>query len=66
MPTAISESEVLIIRTLLDLVAQCRSCVIARSNRYSETVFSTSSIFLPARSFNCRPLRTSRASLPFE
>ena len=62
---AMSESEVLISRTFL-ICSRSRCKVMARSNRYSETVFCTSSIFLPARSFSCRPFRTSSASLPLE
>ena len=62
---AMSESEVLISRTCL-IWSRRPFNVIARSSKYSDTVFCTSSSFLPGRSFICRPLRTSSASLPFE
>ena len=55
----------LIIRTLL-IWSRKELSVSARSNKYSETVFSTSSIFFPTRSFICSPLRTRRASFPLE
>ena len=53
-----SESEVLIRRIFL-IWSRRPFSVMARSNRYSETVFSHEQHLLAGEIFSCRPLRTS-------
>ena len=62
---AISESEVFTYFTRFSSPARLLSAM-ARSNRYCETVFSTSSTRLPGIWASVRLWRTSTASLPLE